>query len=132
MASWIAGFRRATVSFIYATLDKADDDICLDIHRLIEGISKHNNHAAFSMAYYSCLNRADFLAGAIYPGLTKYLCAKIDEELLWAFASALGSNLLAAPADAVPDAAFTTDRAQLLAQLGGRGHFPSQQPPPLS
>jgi hypothetical protein len=43
------------------------------------------------------MRRADFLAGAIPPGLTKYLCAKIDEELLKAFASGLGTDLLAAP-----------------------------------
>jgi hypothetical protein len=40
---------------------------------------------------------------------------------LWAFTSALGTNLLAAPADDVPDAAFTADRAQLPARLGGAG-----------
>jgi hypothetical protein len=35
------------------------------------------------------------------------------------FTSALETDLLAAPADAVPDAAFTADRAQLPARLGG-------------
>jgi hypothetical protein len=35
--------------------------------------------------------------------------------------SALGTDLLAAPADAAPDAAFTADRAQLPARLGGTG-----------
>jgi hypothetical protein len=71
------------------------------------------------MAYYSCMHRADFLAGAILPRLTKYFSAKIDQKLRWAFASAFGINLLAAPADVVPDAASTTDRAQLPARLGG-------------
>jgi hypothetical protein len=53
--------------------------------------------------------------------LMKYFCAKIDEKLRWAFTSALGMDLLAAPADDVPDAAFTADRAQLPARLGGAG-----------
>jgi hypothetical protein len=64
---------------------------------------------------------ADFLAGAVHPRLTKKFCAKIDEKLLWAFAPALGTDLFAAPADAVPDAAFTADREQLPARLGGTG-----------
>jgi hypothetical protein len=55
------------------------------------------------------------------PRLAKYFCAKIDEKFLWAFASALGTDLLATPADDVPDAAFTADRAQLPARLGGAG-----------
>jgi hypothetical protein len=59
-------------AFIYTTLDKAADAICLDIHRLIEGNSEHSDHAVFSMAYYSCMHRADFLAGAIPSRLTKY------------------------------------------------------------
>jgi hypothetical protein len=96
-------------AFIYATLDKTADSICLEIHRLIKGISEHSNHAAFLMAYYSCMRRADFLAGAIYPRLTKFFCAKIDQNLLWAFKSALGTSHLVAPVDAVPDAAFTMD-----------------------
>jgi hypothetical protein len=50
-----------------------------------------------------------------------YFCAKIDEKIRWAFASALGTDFLAAPADAVPDAAFTADREQLPARLGGAG-----------
>jgi hypothetical protein len=33
-----------------------------DIHRLIGDISELSSHAAFSMAYYSCMRRADFLA----------------------------------------------------------------------
>jgi hypothetical protein len=37
-------------AFINATLNKTADAINLDIHRLIEGISEHSNHAAFSMA----------------------------------------------------------------------------------
>jgi hypothetical protein len=102
-------------------LDKADVAICDDIHRLIGGISEISSHAVFSMAYYSCMRRAEFLAGAIPPRLTKYFCAKIDEKRLWAFASALGTDLLVAPEDAVPDAAFTADRAQLPARLGGAG-----------
>jgi hypothetical protein len=73
------------------------------------------------MAYYPFMRHADFLAGAISPRLTKYFCAKIDEKLLWAFASALGTDLLTAPAAAVPDAAFTASRAQLPARLGGAG-----------
>jgi hypothetical protein len=67
------------------------------------------------------MRRADFLAGAISPRLTKYFCAKIDEKLLWAFVSALGTDLLAAPADIFPDAAFTAGRAQLPTRLGGAG-----------
>jgi hypothetical protein len=67
------------------------------------------------------MHRADFLAGSTSPELTKYFCAKIDEKIRWAFASALGINLLAAPADDVPDATFTADRAQLPARLGGVG-----------
>jgi hypothetical protein len=67
------------------------------------------------------MNRANFLAGAFDAKLAKYFCAKIDEKIRWAFASALGSDLLAAPANDVPDAAFTADRAQLPARLGGAG-----------
>jgi hypothetical protein len=113
-----------------AALDKAAVAICDDIHRLIEGITELSSHAAFSMAYYSCMHRADFLAGAIPPRLTKYFCANIDEELRWTFASALGTDVLAAPADDVPDVTFTADRAASSAR--GRGHLSSQQPPPLS
>jgi hypothetical protein len=102
-------------------LSKAADAICDDTHRLIAGISELSSHAAFSMAYFFCMRRADFLAGAIPPRLTKYFCVKIDEKLRWAFASALGTDLLVAPADAVPDAAFTAGRAQLPARLGGMG-----------
>jgi hypothetical protein len=90
------------------------------IHRLIESILELSTHVSFSMAY-SYMHRADFLAGAIPPRLTKYFCAKIDQKLRWAFASAFGTDLLAAPADAAPDAAFITDRAQLPARLGGAG-----------
>jgi hypothetical protein len=43
-------------AFIYAMLDKTADAINLDIHRLIEGISERSNHAAFSMAYFSCMH----------------------------------------------------------------------------
>jgi hypothetical protein len=67
------------------------------------------------------VRRADFLVGAIPPRLTKYFCAKIDEKIRWAFTSTLGMDLLAAPADAVSDAAFTADRAQLPARLRGAG-----------
>jgi hypothetical protein len=63
------------------------------------------------------MRRADFLAGSIATGLTKDFCAKIDDTIRWAFASALGIDLLAAPADDDPFAAFTADRAQLLARL---------------
>jgi hypothetical protein len=35
--------------------------------------------------------------------------------------SVLGTGLLAAPVDAIPDANFTADRAQLPARLGGAG-----------
>jgi hypothetical protein len=73
------------------------------------------------MVYYSCMRRADFLAGAIPPRLAKYFCAYIHQKLLWAFASALGTDLLAAPADATPDTAFTADRALLSARLGDAG-----------
>jgi hypothetical protein len=106
-------------AYILAMLDKSTVTICDDIHRLIESISEHSSHATFSMAYYFCMHRANFLAGAIPPRLTKYFCAKIDEKLRWAFASALGMDLLAAPADAVPYAAFTAYRAQLPTRLGG-------------
>jgi hypothetical protein len=63
-------------------LSKAADAICDDIHRVIAGISELSGHAAFSIAYYSCMRRADFLAGAIPPRLVKYFCANIDEKLL--------------------------------------------------
>jgi hypothetical protein len=108
-------------TFILASPDESAVTICDDIHQLAAGISEHSNHAAFSMTYHSCMNRADFLAGAIPSRLAKYFCAKVDEKFLWAFASALGTDLLAAPADAVPDAAFTADRAQLPARPGGAG-----------
>jgi hypothetical protein len=111
--------------FILASLEESAVTICDDINHLVAGISRHSSHADFSMAYYSCMRRADFSAGGIPPRLTKYFCAKIDEILRWAFASALGSNLLADPADVAPDAAVTTDRVQLPARLGGRGHLPS-------
>jgi hypothetical protein len=96
----------------------------LDIYRLILGISEHSNHTAYKMASYSCMRRADFLAGAIPLRLANYFCANSDQKLRWAFASAFGTNLRVAPADAVPDAAFTTDRAQLPARLGGAGISP--------
>jgi hypothetical protein len=73
------------------------------------------------MVYYSCMRRADLLAGTFATGLTKDFCAKIDEKIRRAFASALGIDLLAAPADEIPDAAFTADRAQLPARLVGAG-----------
>jgi hypothetical protein len=73
------------------------------------------------MAYFSFMRRADFLAESFDAELAKYFCAKIDEKIGWTFASALGIDLLAAPADDVPDAAFTADRAQLPARLGGAG-----------
>jgi hypothetical protein len=73
------------------------------------------------MAYNSCMNRANFLAGSFETELTKYFCAKIDEKVGWAFASALEMDLLTDPADDVPDAAFTVDRVQLPARLGGAG-----------
>jgi hypothetical protein len=47
-------------AFIYTTLDKAADTICLDIPRLIEDISEHSNHASFSMTFYFCTCRVDF------------------------------------------------------------------------
>jgi hypothetical protein len=105
--------------FILASLEESAVTICNDIHHLVAGISEHSTHATFSMTYYSCMHRVDFLAGAIPPRLTKYFCTKIDEKLRWAFASALGSDLLADPTDANPDAAVTVDRAQLPARLGG-------------
>jgi hypothetical protein len=73
------------------------------------------------MANYSCMHRANFLAGSTPSELTKYFCAKIDGKIRWTFTSALGTDPLAAPADAVPDAAFTADRPQLPARLGGVG-----------
>jgi hypothetical protein len=115
----VCGIPTGDDAFIYATLDKAADAICLDIHRLIGDISEHSNHAAFSMANYSCMHRADFLAGVVPPRLKKYFGAKIDQKHRWMFASASGTDLLVAPADAAPDAAFTTNRAQLPARLGG-------------
>jgi hypothetical protein len=106
-------------AFILASLDESALSICDDMHRLVGGISGLSCHAAFSVAYYSCMHRANFLAGALNAELTKYFCAKVDEKLRWAFTSALGMDLLAPPADDVPDAAFTADRAQLPARLGG-------------
>jgi hypothetical protein len=91
-------------------LDEAAVAICDDIHHLIAGISEISSHAAISMTYYSCMRRANFLAGAIHPRLTRYFCAKIGEKLRWAFTSALRTDLLAAPADAAPDAAFIADQ----------------------
>jgi hypothetical protein len=108
-------------AFILASLDKSAISICDDMHRLVGGISGLSFHAAFPVAYYSCMNRANFLAGSFDTELTKYFCAKIDEKLRWTFTSALGMDLLAAPADDVPDTAFTADRAQLPARLGGAG-----------
>jgi hypothetical protein len=110
-------------TFILASLDESAATICDDIHRLAGGISAISSHAAFSMANHSCMRRADFLAGSFATGLTKYFFAKIDEKIMWAFASALGTDLLAALADKVPDAAFTADRAQLPAPLGGAGIY---------
>jgi hypothetical protein len=108
-------------TFILAMFDEDAVIICDDIRYLNASISEHSNHAAFSMTYYSCMRRGDFLVGAIPPRLKKYFCAKIDEKLRWAFASALGTDLLAALADAAPDAAVAADRAQLPARLGGVG-----------
>jgi hypothetical protein len=68
----VCGIPLGDDAFIYGTLDKAADSICLDTHRLIKGISEHSKHAAISMAYYFCMRRADFLAGAIPPRLTKF------------------------------------------------------------
>jgi hypothetical protein len=62
-------------------LDESAVTICDDIHHLIAGISEHSSHAAFSMAYYSCMRRAGISAGAIFPRLAKYFCAKIDDKL---------------------------------------------------
>jgi hypothetical protein len=62
---------------ILAMLNEAAVAICDDIHRLTTGISEISSHA-FSMANYSSMRRANFLAGAIPPRLTKYFCAKID------------------------------------------------------
>jgi hypothetical protein len=86
-------------TFILASLGESAISIRDDMHRLIEGISGLSYHAAFPVAYYSCMNRANFLAGAFDAELTKYFCAKIDEKLRWVFTSALGMDLLAAPAD---------------------------------
>jgi hypothetical protein len=108
-------------AFILASLDESAISIRDDMHRLIGGISGLSCHAPFPVTYYSCMNRANFLAGSFGTELTKYFCAKIDEKIGWAFASALQIDLLAAPADDVPDAAFTADRAQLPARLGGAG-----------
>jgi hypothetical protein len=62
---------------ILAILAKAAVAIYDGIHRLIGGISKLSSYAALSMAYYSCMRRADFLAGAIPPRLMKYFCVCI-------------------------------------------------------
>jgi hypothetical protein len=43
----VFGIPMSEDAFVYATLDKAADAINLDIHRLIEDASEHNNHAAF-------------------------------------------------------------------------------------
>jgi hypothetical protein len=58
-------------TFILASLDESAVPICKDIHRLIEGISEISSHAAFSMANYSCMHRANFLAGSTPSKLTK-------------------------------------------------------------
>jgi hypothetical protein len=49
-------------TYILATFNKAAVAIYLDIHNLIDGISELSSHAAFSMAYYSCMRRTDFMA----------------------------------------------------------------------
>jgi hypothetical protein len=46
-------------------LDEDTVTIFDDIHHRIVGISKISSHAAFLMANYSYMHRADFLAGAI-------------------------------------------------------------------
>jgi hypothetical protein len=46
-------------TFILASLDEAAVAICDDMHRLVAGISEISSHAAFSMAYYSCMRRAE-------------------------------------------------------------------------
>jgi hypothetical protein len=51
-------------TFILASLDESAISICDDMHRLIGGISELSSHAAFLMANYSCMHRADFLAGS--------------------------------------------------------------------
>jgi hypothetical protein len=58
-------------TFILASLDESAVAICDDIHRLIDGISGLSCHAAFPVAYYSCMKRAKFLAGAFDAELTK-------------------------------------------------------------
>jgi hypothetical protein len=121
LALWICGIPFGDNTFILASLDESAISIRDDMHRLVGGISGLSCHAAFPMAYYSCMHRANFLAGSFDTELTKYFCAKIDEKIGWAFASALGMDLLAAPADDIPDAAFTADRAQLPARLEGAG-----------
>jgi hypothetical protein len=73
----VCGIPMSDDTFIYATLDKTAGAINLKIHRLIGGISEHSNHAAFLMAYYSCMHRAEFLAGAISLRLRNYFCAKL-------------------------------------------------------
>jgi hypothetical protein len=108
-------------TFILASLDESTISIGDDMHRLAGGISGLSSHAAFPMVLNSCMRRADFSAGSFATELTKDFCAKIDDKIGWAFASALGIDLLAAPADDVPNAAFTADRAQLPARLGGAG-----------
>jgi hypothetical protein len=67
-------------AFILASLDESSISICDDIHRLIGGISGLSFHAAFSVAYHSCMQRASHLAGAFNAKLTKYFCAKIDDK----------------------------------------------------
>jgi hypothetical protein len=109
------------ITFILASLDESTITICDDIHRLIEVISKFSSHAAFPMTNFSCMHRADFLAGAIATELKEDFCAKIDDKIKWAFASALGIDLLAAPADDIPNAACTADPEQLPARLVGAG-----------
>ena len=81
--------------FVLATCSELGDAICEDIERLTKGISEYSCHAAFSMAFYSCMHRADFLVGALPRKLVKHLVQKVDQKLKWAFATSFGSDLLA-------------------------------------
>jgi hypothetical protein len=105
-------------TFILALLDESAISSRDDMHRLVGGVSVLSCYASFPMAYFSCMRRSDFLAGSFDAELTKYFWANIDDKIGWVFKSALGIDLLAAPADGVSDAAFTADRAQLPARLG--------------
>jgi hypothetical protein len=64
----ICGIPIGDDAFIYATLDKVADAVCLDIHCLIESIFEHSKYAAFSMAFFLLLHEpCGILSGSDSP-----------------------------------------------------------------